>query len=116
MSSNNNQHYSSSTVSYSSSSTRDGETTGFSYSAHTERDPSGTTTNVTSQNNGEPAHHERRDYDESGRLISSEGRASGGSGADSGRRIENVSDQQRENDKLYEERIEDEYAKREGGA
>ena len=53
----------------------------------------------------------------SGRLVSSEGRSLGGSGVDSNRRIEDVSDeQQRENDRLYEERIEDEYAKREGGA
>lgn len=33
-----------------------------------------------------------------------------------GRRIEDVSDDQKERDRMYEERMEDEYAKREGGA
>ena len=39
-----------------------------------------------------------------------------GRGGDSGR-IEDVTDEeQKDNDRLYEERMEDEYAKREGGA
>ncbi|KAI0378070.1 hypothetical protein F5Y04DRAFT_262862 [Hypomontagnella monticulosa] len=117
MSSRNNYSYSSSSVSFSSSTTRNGQTTGSRYAEHTTSDPSGTTTHTASQNLGEPLRHERRDYDSSGKLISSQGRALGNSGVDSNRRIEDVSDeQQRENDRLYEERIEDEYAKREGGA
>ncbi|KAI1399405.1 hypothetical protein F4819DRAFT_465271 [Hypoxylon fuscum] len=115
MSSNGNFSYSSS-VSYSSSTTRNGETTGSRYAEHTVNNPAGTTTQTAYQNVGQPVRHERRDYDASGRLISSEGRALGGSDADSSRRIEDVTDEQRENDKLYEKRIEDEYAKREGGA
>ncbi|KAL7629540.1 hypothetical protein AAE478_001061 [Parahypoxylon ruwenzoriense] len=114
--SNNNVTYSYSTVSYASSTTNNGETRGARYTAYTASDPEGTTTRIASQRSGEPLHTERRDYDASGRLISSEGRGLSGGGADSGRRIEDVSDEQRENDKLYEERIEDEYAKREGGA
>ncbi|KAI1474984.1 hypothetical protein K445DRAFT_306696 [Daldinia sp. EC12] len=114
--SSNNYSYSSSSVSF-SSTTRNGETTGARYVEHTASDPSGTTTHVASQRTGEPLQHERRDYDASGRLVSSSGRALDENGVDSGRRIEDVSDeQQRENDRLYEERIEDEYAKREGGA
>ncbi|KAI0890153.1 uncharacterized protein GGS22DRAFT_150105 [Annulohypoxylon maeteangense] len=116
MSSNKSYSYSSSSVSFSSSTTRDGKTTGSRFAEHTTSDPSGTTTHFASQRSGEPLHHERREYDSSGRLTSSEGRALGGSGVDTRRRIEDVSDEQRENDKLYEERIEDEYAKREGGA
>ncbi|KAI0148040.1 hypothetical protein F4776DRAFT_605721 [Hypoxylon sp. NC0597] len=114
--SSNSYYYSSSSVSFSSSTTRNGQTTGSRYVEHTESDPSGTTRHIASQRSGEPLHHERRDYDASGRLISSEGRALGGNSIDSNRRIEDVSDEQRENDRLYEERIEDEYAKREGGA
>ncbi|KAI1381988.1 hypothetical protein F4677DRAFT_400475 [Hypoxylon crocopeplum] len=108
--------YSSSSVSYSTSTTHNGETTQSRYTEHTESDPSGTTKHVASQRTGEPVHHERLDYDASGHLVSSEGRAVGGSGVDPDRRIEDVSDEQREKDRLYEERMEDEYAKREGGA
>ncbi|KAI2613773.1 uncharacterized protein GGS25DRAFT_468820 [Hypoxylon fragiforme] len=108
--------YSSSSVSFSSSTAHNGETTGSRYTEHTASNPSGTTTHTASQRFGEPIQHERRDYDASGRLVSSQQRALGGSNIDSNRRIEDVSDEQRENDKLYEERIEDEYAKREGGA
>ncbi|KAI0005681.1 hypothetical protein F4779DRAFT_45428 [Xylariaceae sp. FL0662B] len=112
-----NSYYISSSVSYSSSSTRNGEVTGSRYAEHTTSNPSGTTTQTASQRLGEPVHTERRDYDASGRLTTSEGRSLGGGGLDSSRRIEDVSDDhQRENDKLYRERIEDEYAKREGGA
>ncbi|KAI1101450.1 hypothetical protein F4804DRAFT_315780 [Jackrogersella minutella] len=107
--------YSSSSVSFTSSTTRNGETAESRYAQHTTSDPSGTKTDIASQNAGQPIRHERYQYDTSGRLISSEGQSLGGS-ANSGRRIEDVSDEQRKNDKLYEERIEDEYAKREGGA
>ncbi|KAI6082099.1 hypothetical protein F4821DRAFT_247790 [Hypoxylon rubiginosum] len=117
MSSNSNFSFSSSSVSYSSSTTHNGNTTGTHYAEHTTSNPSGTTTHTASQRLGGPTHHEQREYDASGRLVSSEGRAVSGNNTDSSRRIQDVSDeQQRENDRLYEERIEDEYAKREGGA
>ncbi|KAH9884749.1 hypothetical protein F4778DRAFT_552830 [Xylariomycetidae sp. FL2044] len=112
-----NTFYSSSSVTFSSSSSRNGETTGTRYAEHTTRDPSGTTTHTAYQRSGEPIQAERRDYDASGRLTTAAGRGLGHAGVDTSRRIEDVSDeQQRENDRLYEERIEDEYAKREGGA
>jgi hypothetical protein len=61
---------------------------------------------------------ETRHYDSQGREL-----LEGSGGADASRRIEDVSGQQQaekdtqaERDALYEERMEDEYAKREGGA
>jgi hypothetical protein len=57
---------------------------------------------------------ETRHYDSQGREL-----LEGSGGAGAGRRIEDVSgsdDKQAERDALYEERMEDEYAKREGGA
>ncbi|KAL9005365.1 MAG: hypothetical protein Q9188_001850 [Gyalolechia gomerana] len=87
--------------SYSSSS--DG--TGNSYSEATVSDPSGTTIHRTSQEAGQPAVSETT-------RLPARGTAAVGGGADSGRRIEDVTDADRE----YEERMEDEYAKREGGA
>lgn len=51
------------------------------------------------------------------REIPVQGRVGASSGADTNRRIEDVTDaEQAERDKQYEERMEDEYAKREGGA
>ena len=74
-------------------------------------DPSGTHVKSESQNIGQPIVHEERHYDTQGRET-----LGGSDGADSNRRIEDVSDEQKEKDKQYEERIEEEYAKREGGA
>jgi len=66
-------------------------------------------------NPGQPLREERFEIDNSGRRIA-EGSTSGSNRG----RIEDVSDvseeQQKENDRLYEERMEEEYAKREGGA
>ncbi|KAI4187040.1 MAG: hypothetical protein L6R41_003066 [Letrouitia leprolyta] len=100
---------SNSTTSYSSyssqsySSSSDG--TGHSHSEAIVSDPSGTTIHRTSQEAGQPA------VSETTRLPAG-GTATVGGGADSGRRIEDVTDADRE----YEKRMEDEYAKREGGA
>lgn len=116
--SSNNRSYFSSSVSFSSSSsssTRNGQTTGSRYAEYTTNDPSGTTTFTASQRNGEPVYTERRDYDALGRPIP-QGRILGNSDGGSGRRIEDVSDHRRDKDRVYEERIQDEYAKREGGA
>ncbi|KAL8990836.1 MAG: hypothetical protein Q9177_000602 [Variospora cf. flavescens] len=78
---------------------------GHSYTEATVSDPSGTTIHRTSQEAGQPA------VSETTRLPAG-GTAAVGGGTDSGRRIEDVTDADRE----YEERMEDEYAKREGGA
>jgi hypothetical protein len=63
------------------------------------------------QNLGEPVVRSERHYDGQGReTISGAGETAGN------RRIEDVTDEQKEKDQEYEERIEEEYAKREGGA
>lgn len=92
-----------------SSSTINGRTT--SHSEQTYSDPSGTKVQRTSQNPGEAPVEERFEYDNAGRRISD-------TGAENSRgRIEDVTDkEQAEKDREYEERMEDEYAKREGGA
>ena len=64
-----------------------------------------------SQNIGEPVVQEERRYDPQGREL-----LSGTDGAMANRRIEDVSEEQKERDRQYEEMIEEEYAKREGGA
>jgi hypothetical protein len=95
-------------TSYSSSSVN-GQTKTHSETAYS--DPSGTRVHRTSQNSGEPAREERFEVDHSGRRVE------GGATASQGR-IQDVTDEeeQKVNDKKYEERMEDEYAKREGGA
>ncbi|KAI1489600.1 hypothetical protein F5X96DRAFT_670556 [Biscogniauxia mediterranea] len=135
MSSSNSFSYSSSSVSFStstsSSTTRNGQTStttdGARYMAYTTSDPSGTTTHTATQHARGPVYTQRRDYDPSGRLVAS--LSSSGGGVDANRRIEDVTDeqqqqkpqqqlqqgqqqQQTENDKLYEERMEDELGSR----
>lgn len=61
-----------------------------------------------SQNLGEPSMRETRQYDNQGRELV------GGPGGNTSHRITDV--EQAERDREYEERIEEEYAKREGGA
>lgn len=78
-----------------------------SHSERTFTDPSGTHIVRTSQEPGQEPKEERLHLDAQGRLEQS----SGGAAASRGR-IEEASDA----DRLYDERIEDEYAKREGGA
>ncbi|KAL9001348.1 MAG: hypothetical protein Q9169_000239 [Polycauliona sp. 2 TL-2023] len=86
---------------YSSSS--DGS--GNQYTEASISNPSGTTVHRTSQEAGQPA------VSETTRLPAG-GSAAVQGGTDHNRRIEDVTDADRE----YEERMEDEYAKREGGA
>ena len=101
-----------SSTSYSSSSTQNGQqTTGSHYAQQSYTDPSGTTVRSASQNLGEAAVTEERRYDSQGQQL-----VGGSESKDLNRRIEDVSDDQREKDKEYLEKIEDEYAKREGGA
>lgn len=112
--------FSSSSVSYSTSSSssstsNNGQTTGYRTMQQSSSDPvNGTTVRSATQNLGEPAVQETRHYDAQGRELL-EGAGSAG-GADTSRRIEDVTDAQAERDAQYEERMEDEYAKREGGA
>ncbi|KAG8531009.1 uncharacterized protein KY384_004366 [Bacidia gigantensis] len=91
--------------SYSSSSYSD--STGTRYEQKTYSNPSGTTTQRNTQEAGKPMVSETTNVP-SGRHV-------GGIGNDQ-RRIEDVTDDPAAADKKYEERIEDEYAKREGGA
>ncbi|KAK5123539.1 hypothetical protein LTR85_002577 [Meristemomyces frigidus] len=105
--------FTSSSYSYSSSgSDVNGQTTGQRTMHQSHTGPSGTTITQASQNIGEPLVQETRRYDEQGRELL-EG-TNGGAGAE--RRIEDASNEQAERDRQYEERMEDEYAKREGGA
>ena len=100
-----------SSASYSSTS-KDGEqVSGSRHMQSSYTDPSGTTTKSASQNIGEPAVTDERRYDSQGRETISDT-----DGGVANRRIEDVSDDQKEKDRQYEERMEDEYAKREGGA
>lgn len=115
MSSQSYQSYSSST-SYTTSS-GGGRTTGQAYSQQAQSDSSGTRVKNTSQTLGEPPVSEYRQYDPQGRQLV-EGQSSGGADRRiEGSRVEDVTDEQeREVGRKYEERMEDEYAKREGGA
>lgn len=104
-----NSHFSSSSYSYStSSSTNNGQTSGQSSFKQVNSNPSGTTVTSSAQNLGEPARHETRHYDAQGRELID------GPGGNSTQRITDAD--QAERDAQYEERIEEEYAKREGGA
>ncbi|KAL8807625.1 MAG: hypothetical protein Q9182_000609 [Xanthomendoza sp. 2 TL-2023] len=102
--SNNGTYSTFSSTSYSSSTDAAGNTRTEAFISN----PSGTTVHRTSQEAGKPAVSE-----------SSQIRAGGGGaaaavqgGVDRGRMVEDVTDA----DRQYEERMEDEYAKREGGA
>ena len=103
-----NSTFQSFSTSYSSSSVN-GQTK--SHSETTYSDPSGTRVHRTTQNPGEQPREERFEVDSTGRRVE-------GTGASDQRRIQDVTEeeQQKTNDKKYEERMEDEYAKREGGA
>ena len=87
--------------SYSSSTDSAGNT----YTESTSSNPSGTTIHRTNQEAGKPAVSETTRFPASGGNAQVDGMGSS-------RRIEDVSDE----DQQYEERMEEEYAKREGGA
>ena len=86
-----------------------------SHSETTYSDPSGTRVYRKTQNPGEAPREERLEYDRTGRQLQDAGARVG---AIEERRIEDVTDEesQKETDAKYEEKMEDEYAKREGGA
>lgn len=96
----------------STSSTINGQTT--SQTQSTISDNTGTRVHQTSQEPGQALREERFEVDNSGRRI-----ADGSTSGSNRGRIEDVTDedaQQKENDRKYEEAMEEEYAKREGGA
>lgn len=92
------------------SQTINGQTTGVSHSQQSQTTPSGTTTHTSSQNLGEPVNQETRHFDAQGREL-----PASTSGSSASNLIEDESTQQ-DKDAQYEERMEEEYAKREGGA
>lgn len=107
---------SSSSVSYSTStqsSSGNGTTSGHAYRQESHSTPEGTTVRTTTQNLGERPVVETQTYDSRGRAIEG-GNGSAANTGNSSRQIEDVTEE--EADKLYRERMEDEYAKREGGA
>ena len=105
--SDNNNTYTFQSSSYSSVSDNSG-----THSRETYSDNSGTTVTETHKPAGEAAQTTTQTFDSAGNRLE---------GGQERGRIEDVTDeeakrQQEENDRLYEERMEDEYAKREGGA
>jgi len=113
MASNNQSSYASfSSVSFtSSSSSAAGQPHTQSYTSTANYD-SRTGGNITreSRETGQPTLTETRE-------IPVQGRVGASNGVDTSRRIEDVTDtEQAERDRQYEERMEDEYARREGGA
>lgn len=106
----NTQYYSSSysSVSYSSSTSSDPEGTTTRYAQSSSTDPKGTTTHRILEETGQLSYEETT-------YTPAEGCMEGG-GAGSRSTIEDVTDEQSQRDRDYEERMEDEYAKREGGA
>ncbi|KAL6717515.1 hypothetical protein ACLMJK_005430 [Lecanora helva] len=97
------QSYSTFSSSTYSSST---DSAGNTYTESTSSNPSGTTIHRSAQEAGQAPVHETT------RLPAGGARAQAVQGLDDSKRIEDVTDA----DKEYEEKMEDEYAKREGGA
>lgn len=87
-----------------------------SFSQQISSDPRGTTTRVTTQRNGEAPVEETRHYDSQGRqLLTASGNKQPAQGRIEDVEVEDVTDEA-DADKKYREAMEDEYAKREGGA
>ena len=100
-------NYSSTSFSSSSDTGPGGQVNSKSYTEQTSsNDRDGTTVHRRVEESGKEPIEETTTYPASDRV-------SGGSSAG---KIEDVSNSQEERDKQYEERMEDEYAKREGGA
>ncbi len=76
----------------------------------TSNDRDGTSIRRTTEETGKPTLQDETYIPPGG------GRQVGGGGESGRGRIGDVSDEQKERDREYEERMEDEYAKREGGA
>ncbi|KAK9776423.1 hypothetical protein AB5N19_13041 [Seiridium cardinale] len=99
--------YTSSSSSYSSS--HNGQQSGQTVRETSHTTPEGTTVRTTTQNLGERPVTQTHQFDSHGRELIGDN-----TGGNASRRIQDVD--QDEADRKYEERIEDEYAKREGGA
>ncbi|KAH9810756.1 hypothetical protein Tdes44962_MAKER05987 [Teratosphaeria destructans] len=101
----------------SSSSNVNGQPSGQRHMQSSYSDNSGTTVNQASQRLGQPIVQETRRYDAQGNPLLEGAGGGPGIGVGSQRRIEDVTDErQAARDREYEERMEGEYAKREGGA
>jgi len=102
-----------SSFSQSSSDHPQGKTKTF-HQSMTSNDRDGTTIRRMQQESGKPTVHDESYIPPGGRRVES------APNSGNGRRIEDVTDQdqqsQADRDRQYEERMEDEYAKREGGA
>ena len=112
MSNNQSSYMSFSSSSYTTSSSSNGgqpHTQSYSQTANYNSRTGGNITRE-SRETGQPTLTETREIPVQGRVGTS-------NGADTSRRMEDVTDsEQAERDRQYEERMEDEYAKREGGA
>jgi hypothetical protein len=80
----------------------------------TSNDRDGTNIRRTTEETGKPTLQDETYIPPGGRQLGGGGRDDGGGGGAG--RIQDVTDEQKERDREYEERMEDEYAKREGGA
>lgn len=94
-------------TSSSTSSTVNGQTT--SHSETTYSDPSGTKVHRTTREHGQAPREEQYQVDSSGRRVED-------SRSNAGRITDVMDEEQKARDAGYEEKMEDEYAKREGGA
>jgi len=101
--------YTRSSYSTSSSTNLQGHSNNYTETT-TSHDRDGTSVQRTTEETGKPTLQDETYIPLAGRL------GNGGGGDASGRRIEDVSDEQAKRNAEYEERMEDEYAKREGGA
>jgi hypothetical protein len=103
------QYFSYSSTSYSSSSSTNSQGHSQKYTEQSySSNRHGTTTQRRYEETGKPTREE---------IIKIPASRQVGIGAvDNDRRIEDISEEQKKRDKEYEERMEDEYAKREGGA
>ncbi|KAG9524972.1 hypothetical protein KCU99_g2778, partial [Aureobasidium melanogenum] len=109
--------FTSTSYSYSSStSSSNGQTTGVSHSTRSHTNPDGTTVRTTQQNMGGPTIEETRYYDSQGReQLGLPSNATNNQRRLQDFEVEDVTDES-EADKKYREAMQDEYAKREGGA
>lgn len=102
----------------SSSSNSNGQSTGHSYQQQSSSHPGGTTVRTSNQTLGGPTVEETRHYDNQGReLLGAPTGMSNNQHRIQDIEVEDVTDEpETEADKRYREAMEDEYAKREGGA
>lgn len=103
-------------ASYSYSSNNNGQRSGQAYRKEAHSTPQGTSTRTTTQNLGEPTVQETRHYDANGRELLGSGQAANRPAIQQsgGGRVEEI--EESDADRAYREKMEDEYAKREGGA